>query len=157
MSRRLRFIPDGGALVEVTYRALHSRLLFRPSPELNQIILGTLARAKRRHGVRVCFFVCASNHLHLLLRVDDAQQLARFVGYFSSKLAKEVGRLTGWTQKIFGRRYQAIVVSDEEAAQLERLRYGLAQDYASYCTSFGRESSVSWGSNWYRKSPRATQ
>jgi hypothetical protein len=90
------------------------------------IILGTLARAKRRHGVRVCFFVCASNHLHLLLRVDDAQQLARFVGYFSSKLAKEVGRLTGWTQKIFGRRYQAIVVSDEEAAQLERLRYGLA-------------------------------
>jgi hypothetical protein len=48
------------------------------------------------------------------------------MGYFSGKLAKEVGRLTGWTQKIFGRRYQAIVVSDEEAAQLERLRYGLA-------------------------------
>jgi REP element-mobilizing transposase RayT len=126
MSRRIRFIPEGAALVEVTCRALHSRLLFRPSPELNQIIIGTLARAKRRYDVRVCFFVCISNHLHMLLGVDDAQQLARFVGYFSSKLAKEVGRLTGWTQKIFGRRYQAIVVSDEEAAQLERLRYGLA-------------------------------
>ena len=48
------------------------------------------------------------------------------MGYFSSKLAREVGRLTGWTQKIFGRRYQAIVVSEEEAAQIERLRYGLA-------------------------------
>ncbi len=126
MSRRIRFIPEGAALVEVTCRALHSRLLFRPSPELNQIIIGTLARAKRRYGVRVCFFVCISNHLHMLLGVDDAQQLARFVGYFSSKLAKEVGRLTGWTQKVFGRRYQAVVVSDEEAAQLERLRYGLA-------------------------------
>ena len=48
------------------------------------------------------------------------------MGYFNSKLAREVGRLTGWKQKIFGRRYQAIVVSDEEGAQIERLRYGLA-------------------------------
>src|SRR3954468_18621883 len=56
MSRRLRFIPEGGALVEVTCRALHSRLLFRPSPLMNQIIIGTLARAKQRHDkVRVCF------------------------------------------------------------------------------------------------------
>jgi hypothetical protein len=126
MSRQLRFIPDRGALVEVTCRALHSRLLFCPSPVLNEIVIGVLARAKRRHGVRVCFFVCVSNHLHLLLDVDDARQLARFMGYFGSKLAREVGRLTGWTQKIFGRRYQAIVVSDEEAAQIARLRYGLA-------------------------------
>jgi REP element-mobilizing transposase RayT len=126
MSRRLRFIPEEGALVEVTCRALHSRLLFRPSLTLNEIILGALARAKRRYGVRVCFFAFVSNHFHLLLEVDDAQQLSRFMGHFNSKLAREVGRLTGWKQKIFGRRYQAIVVSSEEAAQIERLRYGLA-------------------------------
>src|SRR4051794_10298696 len=126
MSRRLRFIPEGGALVEVTCRALHSRLLFRPSSMVNQIIIGTLARAKQRHKVRVCFFVCASNHLHLLLRVEDARELSGFMGYFLSKLAREVGRLTGWKEKIFGRRYQAIVVSNEEEAQIGRLRYGLA-------------------------------
>ena len=126
MSRRLRFIPEGGALVEVTCRALHSRLLFRPSLVLNQILLGALARIKQRHGVRIFFFVCASNHLHILLGVDDARQLARFMGDFSSKLAREVGRLTGWKQKVFSRRYQAIVVSGEEAAQIARLRYGLA-------------------------------
>ena len=48
------------------------------------------------------------------------------MGYFLSKLAREVGRLTGWKEKIFGRRYQAIVVSSEEAAQVGRLRYCLA-------------------------------
>ena len=48
------------------------------------------------------------------------------MGDFSSKLAREVGRLTGWKQKIFSRRYQAIVVSGEEEAQIARLRYGLA-------------------------------
>ncbi|HEY4564975.1 MAG TPA: hypothetical protein VIJ36_18470, partial [Thermoanaerobaculia bacterium] len=127
MSRRIRFIPEGGALVEVTCRALHSRLLFRPSPLMNQIIIGTLARAKQRHDkVRVCFFVGLSNHMHILVWVEDARGLAKFMGYFLSKLAREIGRLTGWKEKIFGRRYQAIVVSDEEAAQVERLRYGLA-------------------------------
>jgi putative transposase len=34
--------------------------------------------------------------------------------------------MTCWKEKIFGRRYQSIVVSDEEAAQIERLRYCLA-------------------------------
>jgi hypothetical protein len=126
MSRPLRFIPEGGALVEVTCRALHSRLLFRPSPELNQIIIGTLARAKKRHKVQVCFAVCLGNHMHLLLRPEDAQELSGFMGYFLSKLGKEVGRLTGWKEKIFGRRYQAIPISDEEEAQIGRLRYCLA-------------------------------
>ena len=112
--------------MEVTCRALNSLPLFRPRPVLNQIIIGTLARAKQRHQVQVCFFVGVSNHMHLLLWVEDAQGLSKFMGYFLSKLAREVGRLTGWKEKIFGRRYQAIVVSDEEEAQIARLRYQLA-------------------------------
>jgi putative transposase len=125
MSRRLRFIPEEGALVEVTCRALHSRLLFRPSLTLNEIILGALARAKSLYPVRICGFSFLSNHFHLLLEVDDARQLSRFMGHFNSKLAREVGRLTGWKQKIFERRYQAIVVSSEDGAQTDRLKYVL--------------------------------
>ena len=64
--------------------------------------------------------------MHLLLWTEDAREISRLMGYFLSKLAREVGRLTGWKEKIFGRRYHAIVVSGEEAAQVERLRYGLA-------------------------------
>jgi REP element-mobilizing transposase RayT len=125
MSRRLRFIPEEGTLVEVTCRALHSRLLFRPSLTLNEIIIGALARAKSLYPVRICGFSFLSNHFHLLLEVDDVQQLSRFMGHFNSKLAREVGRLTGWKQKIFERRYQAIVVSSEDGAQIERLKYVL--------------------------------
>ncbi len=40
---------------------------------------------------------------------------------FNSKLAREVARLTGWKDKIWSRRYQAIVISDEEAAQVAQL------------------------------------
>ena len=35
--------------------------------------------------------------------------------------AKKVGRLTVLRKKVFGRRYQAILVSPEEAVQVERL------------------------------------
>jgi hypothetical protein len=112
--------------VEVTCRAIHSRLLLRPGHPMNEIIIGALARSKRRYGVRLICFSFVSHHFHLLLEVDDALQLARFMCHFSSKLAKEVGRLTGWREKIFGRRYQAILVSPEEAAQIERLGYILS-------------------------------
>ena len=78
MSRRLRFVPEGGALVEVTCRTLHSRFLLRPSQKLKDIVLGVLGRAQRKYPVRACAFVFASNHMHLLLDVDNALQLSEF-------------------------------------------------------------------------------
>ena len=38
----------------------------------------------------------------------------------------EVCRLHDWKDKVWSRRYSAIVISDEEAAQVDRLRYILA-------------------------------
>jgi hypothetical protein len=39
----------------------------------------------------------------------------RFMGYLNSNLAREVGRLADWREKVWSKRYQAIVVSTEEA------------------------------------------
>ena len=52
--------------------------------------------------------------------------MAQFIGHFNSNLAREAGRLAHWREKFWGRRYQAIPISEEEAAQSERLRYILA-------------------------------
>jgi REP element-mobilizing transposase RayT len=124
--RRLRFVPEGGALVEVTCRTIHSRFLLCPGPVLNEIVIGVLGRAQRKYPPRVCGYILASNHLHLLLHVDDAHQLSTFMRYVNSNLARKVGGLVGWRDKIWSRRYQAIVVSSEEAAQAARLRYVLS-------------------------------
>ncbi len=125
MGRRLRYFPQG-SLIEVTTRTLHGRLLLRPSALLCTIILGILGRAQTLYGLRIHAFVFLSNHYHLLCSPTDPQQLARFVGYLNSNLAREAGRLYAWREKFFGRRYQAIAVSDEPAAQTGRLRYVLA-------------------------------
>lgn len=125
MPRRIRFIPPG-SLVEITCRTVQGRLLLRPSPISNEVIVGVLARAARLYPVDVHAFAFLSNHYHLLLTVPNAQRLAAFMGYLNSNLAREVGRLVRWREKFWGRRYQAIVVSQEPEAQIERLAYLLA-------------------------------
>lgn len=133
---KLRFIPTGGALVEVTTRTQHGRLLLRPHPELNEIVRGILARAQRLYladengeadGSGLCGFCFLSNHFHLLVRVRNAKQLSSFMRYVNSNLAREVARLVDWHDHVWSRRYEAIVVSDEPEAQEARLRYLLSQ------------------------------
>jgi len=125
VARRLRFVP-AGSLVEVTCRTVQGRLLLRPSPVLRDLTLGVLARAARLYPVQVHAFAFLSNHFHLLVTVSNAQRLARFMNYLNSNLAREAGRLIRWREKFWGRRYQAILVSDEPEAQVARLRYLLA-------------------------------
>ncbi len=126
MGRPLRFIPPD-SLVEVTSRTVHGRLLLRPSRELNTIVYGILARAACRYRVRVCAFVYLSNHAHLLLQPANAYELAGFMAYVNGNLAREAGRLHRWRERFWGRRYRAIVVSDDEDDQVARLRYILSQ------------------------------
>jgi hypothetical protein len=111
-------VCEKSAVVPVTSRTIHGRFLLRPSPLINEAFLGVLGRAQELYGVGVC--------AHLLLLVVDAGQLASFMGYFNSNLAREAGRLSDWREKFWAQRYRSIVISGEEAAQREWLKYILA-------------------------------
>jgi putative transposase len=126
MGRKLRYVPPGGALVEVTTRTLQGRLLLRPDAALNELVVGVLARARERYPVRIHALVFLSNHYHLLLSVESAKRLSKFMGYVNSNLAREVGRLRRWREKLWGRRYQGICISEEEQSQVARLAYVLS-------------------------------
>jgi REP element-mobilizing transposase RayT len=92
-------------------------------PEVNQAIKGTLGRAQRYYGLRVVACVFLSNHFHLLVLPDSEKQLADFMRFVKTNLSKQLGRIHGWSGPMLKRRYQAIPVSDEEKAQVDRLRY----------------------------------
>lgn len=58
-----------------------------------------LARAAARYGVHVVFYVVASTHVHLLLIVNDSEQMAdfmEFMEYVGSNIARELGRVYEW-------------------------------------------------------------
>jgi REP element-mobilizing transposase RayT len=128
MARNQRYIPPSPSptLVFVTCRTIQGRYLFRPGPQLNDLFLGILGRAQKRYQLPLCAACVMSSHFHLLLVVENAQQLARFMRDLKSKLAREVNRLTGWRGTVFHRRYDSAVVTDEEGAQVERLLYILS-------------------------------
>jgi REP element-mobilizing transposase RayT len=123
--RPLRFLPPGH-LVEVTSRTIHGRLLLRPDSPTCELIKGVLGRAQARYRMRIVAFVFLSNHFHLLLLPDSPQQMADFMAYLASNVAREVGRIHQWREKFWSRRYRAITISNEDAAQIARLRYLLA-------------------------------
>jgi len=140
MGENRRYIPEGEpTVVEVTNRTVQGRFLLRPSLEMNEMIVGALARAQRKYGVAVHGYVFLSNHYHLTVTVRSAKQLAQFVGYFQSKVAKEVCRLYGWSDKVWARRYKHIVVFDE-GAQHQRLAYLLENS----CKEGLVESPLEW-------------
>lgn len=128
MARKLRFINPSPqpTLVFVTCRTIQGRYLFRPGPDFNDRFLGILGRVQKRYQMLICGICVLSSHFHLLLLVDDARQLSRFMRDLKSKLAIEVNRLTGWKGTVFERRYDSAVVTNEEAAQIERLLYILS-------------------------------
>jgi REP element-mobilizing transposase RayT len=113
-------------MVEVTTRTVQGRWLLRPSPELNEIVLGIIGRAQQRYDIELHAFTFLSNHFHLLATVRDAAQLAAFVGYVNGNLARQIGQLHDWQDRFWSRRYRAIVVADE-GAQVARLKYCLSQ------------------------------
>jgi putative transposase len=125
MSRPLRHIP-ANSVVEITTRAIHGRFLLRPSPKLTAVLLGIVGRALARYGILLHAFFFASNHYHLIITVPDVRSLALFMSYLNSNTAREVGRMYGWKEKVWGRRYRHIEILDEDA-QIERLDYVLEQ------------------------------
>ncbi len=125
MGRRLRCLL-ASRLVEVTCKTIQGRFLIRPSSEVNQAIKGTLGRAQRYTGLRIVVCVFLSNHYHLLVIPDSEDQLAEFMQFLNTNLSKQLGRLHDWQGPVFPIRYKAIPVSDEEEAQVARLRYLLA-------------------------------
>ena len=125
MSYPLRWIQPG-RLYETTSRAIHSRLLLRPSDELNTIINGILAKAVEKYDVQICDYIVLSNHMHMLLIPGSADQMRRFMNFVNGNIAKEGGRLHGWKERFWGRRYRLIAITNEPEAQIGRLKYLLA-------------------------------
>lgn len=98
----------------------------RPADEVNELIVGVFVRALQLYPVELVGLVVMSNHFHALIQAHDVGVLSRFMCFVNGNLAREVGRLHGWRQKFWGGRYRLIPISDEEAAQVARLKYLLS-------------------------------
>lgn len=126
MARRPRRIREG-KLYEVTLRTFQGRFFFVPSKRLNLLLIGVLAYAQVKYGLRVCYAAFLSNHGHLLVRADSADQVRDYFCLANSQISKEAQRLAHWTGGVFRRRATITEVTDTPEAQIARLRYCMSQ------------------------------
>ncbi len=127
MSRKPRYLPYPGATVEITQRTIGGRFLLKPSPRLNALIAGCLARAQKITGAAVHAVAVMSNHLHLLASFETVQQMSRFMCHFTTNVSKELGHLYDWPGPKFAGRYKSVPLSDEPEIHERRLKYLLSQ------------------------------
>ena len=121
MARPLRY-AEPWQLTELTNRTFQGRHLLRPSPRLNTLIVGILALARERFDVRIYGFVFLSNHFHMIAAARTPAELSRFMCFVMSNIAREIGRLHGWSGHFWAGRYHSIPIVDREAL-IGRMRY----------------------------------
>ncbi|MGE0545468.1 MAG: transposase [Kofleriaceae bacterium] len=122
MPQRLRWY-ESDVVYEVTTRTIQERFLLRPSPLVTALILGVIARAQTFYtSVKIYGFTFLSNHYHMLLSAGDGAEIAKFLGYVNSNIAREMGRVHKWRGSLWGRRAKVIPILDSQA-MIERLRY----------------------------------
>jgi hypothetical protein len=119
-----RFIPQG-AFVEVTRRIEFGRMLLMARPELNARIEGIIGRAQHLAPVAIYDYQFMSNHLHMLLGVDDANQLEKFLKHLFRNIALAVRELTEHRGRVWSGRTTVTVILDARAA-MQRHEYHLS-------------------------------
>jgi REP element-mobilizing transposase RayT len=118
---------EPGSLVEVTTTCIQNRYLLRPSPELNEIFVGVLGKAQEEYDLDIVAVTAMSSHYHTLVVPEDQEQLSHFMCFVNGNLSKEVGHLHDWKGAMWASSYHQIPVDKDEATQVARLRYILAQ------------------------------
>lgn len=126
-TRPLCYVRKGGSVVETCTNTTNSLPLLRPDPEANERIFGALGRAAEYYGIDIHAFGFLSTHYHLIYSVKNALQMSRFQSHLNSNIAREIGRLHGWRDKFWARRYRNMGIGDDRADQRARLKYCLAQ------------------------------
>lgn len=70
-----------------------------PNKLINTLLWSIMARARSLYDVRICHFVFMSNHLHMLVVVDDPEHLPRFMRYVKTESAHLINKFLSRSQR----------------------------------------------------------
>ena len=107
---------------------------------MNILIHSALARAQKLYPVRIICFVVQANHVHLLIRVTNPEDVSSFIGYFKAESAHYLNRLLNRRQRtVWAERFDSPAVLDIDKAlelfaycSLNPLKDGLVSSMREY-------------------------
>ena len=111
-----------GKIYEICFRT-EEGLPFASTPYIKAIWESILARAQSLYRVRIVAGILMSNHPHLLIRVEDPEDVPEFVAYVKKETAHALNRLLGVEQHtVWQEGYDSPLLGDAEKV-VERLVY----------------------------------
>ena len=136
--RNPRSLVPGG-IHFITFRT-EEGIPFVPLQFMNMLILSALARAQRLYPVKIICFVVQANHVHLLIRVYDPEQVSSFIGNFKAESAHYLNSLLNRRQRtVWSERFDSPAVLDIDKAlelfaycSLNPVKDGLVSSMADY-------------------------
>ena len=93
MARGPKFHPPRSVLFITT--SLEEGLLLKSNPLMRLILESCLAKAQALHRVRICHFLFEETHVHIILVVDNPEDVPAFIGRFKTESAHSINRLLG--------------------------------------------------------------
>jgi len=115
MPRNRKYFPNKSVVLVST--RTETGLPFPPSYHINFLLWGILAKAQSLYSVKVCHFVFMSNHLHMMIVVDNPEDVCKFVGYIKAESAHAINRILGRRQRtIWSDGYDSPVILTAEGA-----------------------------------------
>ncbi len=122
MARAKRLLPSGCSF-HITLRC-NSRQFLIAKALRRDVLLAVLKKTKQKFAVRVYGLCLMANHLHLLLRPDDASELPRVMHWFAWYSAMALNRLSGRCGHFWEARYFSTPIHPKDHRRmLNTLRY----------------------------------
>ena len=119
---RIRKCFIHGSVVEISFRA-EQGLVLPSNLIMRLVLLSILARAQQSYPITICHYTVMSNHLHLIIVVDDPNNVPRFIEYFKRETALAINRMLGRVKHtVWEAGYASPVVLDAGKV-MERLSY----------------------------------
>jgi len=109
--RRKRILIDG-AIYHVTSRTNNKIEVFQNGLG-RKIILVILEEAKEKYGFKLLNFCIMPTHFHLLIKPAEKTNLARIIQWIKTKSAKSWNRTHGSINHLWGERYFANIIKDQ--------------------------------------------
>ena len=122
MGRLARNLPQGYSF-HITLRC-NSRQFLIAKGLRRDVLLAVLAKAKQRVPHKLYAVCLMANHLHLLLRPDDASELPKLMHWIGWYSAMALNRLSGRCGQFLEARYYATAIAPRDHRRvLNTLRY----------------------------------
>lgn len=93
MARRMKYHPHGSVLFASF--SIEEGLVLLSNPLCESIIKSCLARAQTLHPVKICHLIVEANHVHIILVVQNPDDVPDFIRCFKTESAHMINRLLG--------------------------------------------------------------